>query len=435
MSKRLEVKDLINIGLFSVLGFIFMMIGSFLAMVPVLMPVVPFAQGVLVGPVNMLYSTKIKKRGMIFIQSLLIALIYVAMGHGPWALLTAVIAGIIAEIILKSGEYTNVKKARLAFSIAPLCTLGNWLPIFISRNEYIKQMLEQGYDQEFIDKMLSVMPNWIIVVMAIVGIIGAYIGCSIGMAFLKNTLKKPVWKNKISWRVRMIIKLDFRTKLFMTIVLSYVMVLGNIQTKYFVQAILISTIPIILLINAKYIRVAIIGVATLLFVYAADKFLIGLNYNPVVAILLIIVMVIKKILPAFLMGRYTILTSNVGESIYSLKKMKCPDEIAIPLTVMVRFFYAARIDYSHIKKAMRLRGLTLKKLIKSPILLFEYRLVPLLMCLSKAADDLTVSAMTKGLAVNQKRTSISETYMGLVDFMFFLIMAWIIYLYIRGKYA
>ena len=35
MSKRLEVKDLINIGLFSVLGFVFMMIGSFLAMVPV----------------------------------------------------------------------------------------------------------------------------------------------------------------------------------------------------------------------------------------------------------------------------------------------------------------------------------------------------------------------------------------------------------------
>ena len=62
MSKRLEVKDLINIGLFSVLGFVFMMIGSFLGMVPVLMPVVPLAQGVLVGPVNMLYSTKIKKR-------------------------------------------------------------------------------------------------------------------------------------------------------------------------------------------------------------------------------------------------------------------------------------------------------------------------------------------------------------------------------------
>ncbi|MTV85754.1 energy-coupling factor transporter transmembrane component T, partial [Streptococcus pneumoniae] len=88
---------------------------------------------------------------------------------------------------------------------------------------------------------------------------------------------------------------------------------------------------------------------------------------------------------------------------------------AIPLTVMVRFFYAARIDYSQIKKAMRLRGLTLKKLIKNPILLFEYRLVPLLMCLSKTADDLTVSAMTKGLAVNQKRTSISESRIGGID--------------------
>lgn len=233
----------------------------------------------------------------------------------------------------------------------------------------------------------------------------------------------------------MIIKLDFRIKLFMTIILSYVMVLGNIQEKYFIQAILISTIPIMLLINAKYTRVAIIGVAALVFVYVLDKFLIGLKYNPVVAILLILVMVIKKILPAFLMGKYTILTSNVGESIYSLKKMKCPDEIAIPLTVMVRFFYAAKIDYSQIKKAMYLRELTLKKLIKSPILLFEYRLVPLLMCLSKSADDLTVSAMTKGLAVNQERTSISETHLGIVDFVCFLIMVWIIYLYIRGKYA
>ena len=94
---------------------------------------------------------------------------------------------VIAEVILKSGEYTDVNKARLAFSIAPLCTIGNWLPIFISRNEYVKQMLEQGYNQEFIDKMLSVMPNWIIVVMAIGGIIGAYIGCSIGMAFPEKT--------------------------------------------------------------------------------------------------------------------------------------------------------------------------------------------------------------------------------------------------------
>ena len=133
----------------------------------------------------------------------------------------------------------------------------------------------------------------------------------------------------------MTIKLDFRTKLFMTIVLSYVMVLGNIQVKYFLQALIISVIPIVLLINTKHTRVAIIGMATLVFVYGADRFLMKLEYSPLVAILLILVMVVKKILPAFLMGKYTILTSNVGESIYSLKKMKCPDEIAIPLTVMV----------------------------------------------------------------------------------------------------
>lgn len=62
MNKKLEVRDLINVGLFAVLGFIFMLIGSFTAMVPVLMPIVPLVQGILVGPSNMLFQQKLRSQ-------------------------------------------------------------------------------------------------------------------------------------------------------------------------------------------------------------------------------------------------------------------------------------------------------------------------------------------------------------------------------------
>ena len=85
MNKKLEVRDLINVGLFAVLGFIFMLIGSFTAMVPVLMPIVPLVQGILVGPSNMLFSTKIKKPGMLFIQTMLIlSLIHISEPTRPY---------------------------------------------------------------------------------------------------------------------------------------------------------------------------------------------------------------------------------------------------------------------------------------------------------------------------------------------------------------
>lgn len=190
MNKKLEVRDLINVGLFAVLGFIFMLIGSFTAMVPVLMPIVPLVQGILVGPSNMLFSTKIKKPGMLFIQTMLISLAYVIMGHGPWALLTGAIAGFIGEIILKLGSYDSKGKSRLAFSFSSLCTLGNYVPIIISRNEYVQELLNQGYKQEFIDTMMKVMPDWILIVMAILGFIGAFVGCSLGIVFLKKHFSK-----------------------------------------------------------------------------------------------------------------------------------------------------------------------------------------------------------------------------------------------------
>ena len=127
----LNVRDLVNVGLFSVLIFIATFLSGMIGFIPVLMPVVPFVYGIVSGPVYMLYFTKIKKAGMLFIQTIVVTLAFVATGHGPWVLLTAVIGGLLGEVVLRNGRYKSVKHARLAFSVQSIYGLGNWLPIYL----------------------------------------------------------------------------------------------------------------------------------------------------------------------------------------------------------------------------------------------------------------------------------------------------------------
>ena len=96
----LNVRDLVNVGLFSVLIFIATFLSGMIGFIPVLMPVVPFVYGIVSGPVYMLYFTKIKKAGMLFIQTIVVTLAFVATGHGAWVLLTAVIGGLLGEVVL-----------------------------------------------------------------------------------------------------------------------------------------------------------------------------------------------------------------------------------------------------------------------------------------------------------------------------------------------
>ena len=190
MNKNLNVKDLINVGLFTVLIFIFIFIGGMIGFIPVLMPIVPFVGGLLAGPVSMLFATKIKTRGMLLIEQLIIAILFVVMGHGPGMLLTALAGGMLGEILLKKGSYCSVKHARLAFTVAALSGIGNWLPIFFARDKYIDQMLQMGYGQVYAAKMMSVLPNWSLAPITLLGMLGTYLGCTIGITILKKHFVK-----------------------------------------------------------------------------------------------------------------------------------------------------------------------------------------------------------------------------------------------------
>ena len=152
-----------------------------------------------------------------------------ATGHGIWILLTGIVGGVLGELILKKGQYKSAKSARMAFTIQSIYTVGNWLPVYFARDSYIKQMIDMGYGEEFTQKMMRVLPDWSLIPLVLFGMLGTFIGCTVGIKILKKHLQKKVLLND-KWKK--FFKIDFRTKILMSVILSYTLILGNIQQNH-----------------------------------------------------------------------------------------------------------------------------------------------------------------------------------------------------------
>ena len=231
------------------------------------------------------------------------------------------------------------------------------------------------------------------------------------------------------------LKIDFRTKLFMTIVLSYTLLLGNLPSENLLVAVIASISPYCLLFLERRYKEAIRGICLIVIAALLQKYLLNVVTGFLTTICLFMTILFLRMIPGLAMGRYTFMTSDMSEIVAALKKMKVPDQIIIPLNVMARFFYTTLIDYKQIKNAMYLHGFTTGRLIFKPKKFYEYHFVPLLMLLLRTADEVATSAQTRGLEVGAKRTSLVEPKFSFLDYFLFLATFVLIGFYIGGKYA
>lgn len=114
-----------------------------------------------------------------------------------------------------------------------------------------------------------------------------------------------------------------------------------------------------------------------------------------------------RMLPVLMLGSWLVHTTKINDFIASLEKMKLPAGIIIPMAVTLRFMPTIQTEFRMIKNTMKLRGIciSLSSMVKRPLLTTEYAVVPLLMRSIRVADELSASALTRGLDSHEKRTS------------------------------
>lgn len=126
---------------------------------------------------------------------------------------------------------------------------------------------------------------------------------------------------------------------------------------------------------------------------------------------------LHKVYPCAMMAGILISTTKVSEFLSAMNKLRLPKKIVIPFAVMLRYIPTIKEDWHFIKDAMRMRDVspTPKSLIYNPVMTIECVYVPLMMAASKAADELSIASITRGIENPNPRTCLVQIRMSIID--------------------
>ena len=188
MKKRLTAKDLITVGIMVVLTMVAFMISGILGNIPILMPLIPFFLGILGALQFLVVSTKVGKFGAISIMGILLGLIGFLMGQHWILLLSGCICGILADLIIKSGEYKSSNKLAIGYGVFTEWSVGSMLPMWIMKDVYFSK-----YEQiapEYVKAVRPLTENYMLIVVVALGFVRALIGYFIGKKLLNKHFKR-----------------------------------------------------------------------------------------------------------------------------------------------------------------------------------------------------------------------------------------------------
>ena len=191
MDNKLKAKDFITVGIFTallfvvefacgILGYIHpYIVASYVIMIPI------------VGSIPMmLFYTKVKKFGMISIMSVLIAIIMFVTGMGYLGAPLIIIAGVIADLIAKSGRYKSFKKTVISYGVFSLWICANYFPVVITAESYREGLVESGYSAEYCENLFRAINYKTIGVLLALCFVFGCVGAFIGKAVVRKHFEK-----------------------------------------------------------------------------------------------------------------------------------------------------------------------------------------------------------------------------------------------------
>ncbi|MHB9940455.1 hypothetical protein CF065_02140 [Clostridium sporogenes] len=191
-ANKLTVKDMVTTGIFSTIFTVFMLLGGvFFATNPVLTFLMPLGAALLPGPVYLLLSAKVPKKGSITILGILVGIFMFITGM-HWSMVVGfMVLGIIADIITASGKYKNLKLTIIGYSLFMLANTTSYAMFFLDQKNYLAYMQKNSTaNPAYFDTMVSTGQSWMLPAIIIGTIICAVISGLIGKKLLRKQFRK-----------------------------------------------------------------------------------------------------------------------------------------------------------------------------------------------------------------------------------------------------
>lgn len=212
-------------------------------------------------------------------------------------------------------------------------------------------------------------------------------------------------------------KLDPRTKLFLAIVANSVIISAPA-----VYGALMFAVPAILLLFEKKWRFVLAFFSVYLTSAFGFEYFKTMDVGMAGTLVVSTMMIISRMMPITIVLYYVMMSTKVNEFLAAMARMHVPNKVTIPLAVMARFFPTVFDEARAIGHAMRMRGIRLFSLrtLKNPFSILEYRLVPLLVSVTKIGDELSIAAVTRGLSPETRRSCVAKVGFHVQDLIVFV---------------
>ena len=209
--------------------------------------------------------------------------------------------------------------------------------------------------------------------------------------------------------------LDPRTKLFL--ILLCVLSAAFAPNLYF-QFALVTLIGLLAAFSGKW-QYALRGMIAYALICVFTVWCMGMLVGTWQTMLIAFLGLVHKVYACGMLAGLVISTTKVGEFLSAMARLHIPKKLTIPIAVMLRYLPTIREDWYYIKDAMRLRDVspTLAGFLKAPAMTINCIYVPLLTAASKAADELSIASVTRGIENPKPRTCLVKIQMRSADFL------------------
>ncbi len=189
MNKKLNAKDLINIGIFTAIYFVVFFATGMTGYIPVMLLALPFLCPLVAGIPFMLFLTRVQKFGMVSIMGIILSLLMMLTGH-PWVcLLTGILFSLAGDFIMKAGGYRKWISICVGYAVFSQWIVGLMVPLFFMRDTYFAS-IRSGYGDTYADTLMSITPSWLLGAFIVFAAAGAILGAYLGKAALKKHFKR-----------------------------------------------------------------------------------------------------------------------------------------------------------------------------------------------------------------------------------------------------
>lgn len=141
--------ELVAVGVFTVIiaviNFLCNIIGVF---GPQVQPFGAVLAVIIIGIPFALFIRRINHFGPVTVMATLLALIFTLFGHHLVSVLFALVFGLIADLIIRSGNYSDPKRTIVGYAFFGIYPMGNVLPLLFMRDDIIARYT-QGANAEW----------------------------------------------------------------------------------------------------------------------------------------------------------------------------------------------------------------------------------------------------------------------------------------------